>query len=76
MLALLAAQGIAIGAVGGLLGGVGVWIGGVAAGESGSRALYGAIGGALVAVLATAIAIGGPLLLAYRSSPADALRGE
>jgi hypothetical protein len=35
-----------------------------------------AIGGALVAVLATAMAIGGPLLLAYRSSPADALRGE
>jgi putative ABC transport system permease protein len=76
VLVLLAAQGIAIGAVGGLLGGLAVWIGGVAAGESGNQALRAAIGGALVAVLATAIAIVGPMLLAYRSSPADALRGE
>jgi putative ABC transport system permease protein len=76
VLVLLAAQGIAIGVCGGLLGGLVVWIGGVAAGESGSQALGGAVAGALVAVFATAMAIGGPLLLAYRSSPADALREE
>jgi putative ABC transport system permease protein len=73
---LLAAQGIAIGALGGLLGGLVVWAGGMVAGESGSQALSGAIAGAIVAVLATTLAIGGPLLLAYRSSPAEALRGE
>jgi ABC-type antimicrobial peptide transport system permease subunit len=73
---LLAAQGIAIGALGGLLGGLVVWAGGMVAGESGSQALSGAVAGAIVAVLATTLAIGGPLLLAYRSSPAEALRGE
>lgn len=76
VLVLLATQGIAIGACGGLLGGLVVWMGGVAVGESGSQALGAALAGALVAILATAMAIGGPLLLAYRSSPADALRGE
>ena len=76
VLALLAAQGIAIGALGGILGGLLVWLGGVAAGESGTQALGGAAAGAIVAVLATALAIAGPLVLAYRNSPADALRGE
>jgi putative ABC transport system permease protein len=76
VLALLAAQGIAIGALGGLLGGVVVSLGGVVAGESGSQALGAAAAGAIVAVLATALSIGGPLVLAYRNSPADALRGE
>jgi len=67
---------LAIGALGGLLGGLVVWAGGMVAGESGSQALSGAVAGAIVAVLATTLAIGGPLLLAYRSSPAEALRGE
>jgi putative ABC transport system permease protein len=76
ILVMLAAQGITIGLVGGLVGGLAVWTGGVLAGEAAHVALGGALTGAAAAVLATAVAIAGPLALAYRSSPSEALRGE
>jgi hypothetical protein len=76
LIALLAAQSVAIGTVGGMVGGLAVWSVGVLAGESGRQALGGAVAGSVVELVATGLAITGPLLLAYRSSPADALRGE
>jgi ABC-type antimicrobial peptide transport system permease subunit len=76
VLIMLAAQGITVGLIGGLLGGLAVLTGGMMAGEGVQVALSGAVAGASAAVGATAIAIAGPLALAYRSSPSEALRGE
>jgi ABC-type antimicrobial peptide transport system permease subunit len=76
VLAILGAQGVAMGLLGGLLGGLLVLVGGSVAGEPSSAVLRGAISGALVASVATAVAVAGAMILVYRVSPARALRGE
>ena len=76
VLRLLAAQGLAMGVAGGLVGALAVW---AMAGLTGAppdatgRAAAAAAGAALVA---TALAIVGPLAHAVGSRPGDALRGE
>ena len=76
VLHLLAAQGLALGAVGGLAGALAVWAGGAATGASPGATALGALASVLVALVASALAVLGPLLQASRSRPAELLRGE
>jgi hypothetical protein len=76
VVAVLSAQGLAMGVLGGLFGAAAVVAGGLIAGEPGAAVAQGAVVGVVAAGLATGLAVMGPLLLAYRASPARALRGE
>jgi ABC-type antimicrobial peptide transport system permease subunit len=76
VVAVLSAQGLAMGAAGGLFGAAAVVAGGLIAGEPGAAVAQGAVVAVGAAGLATGLAVAGPLVLAYRASPARALRGE
>ncbi len=76
VLRLLAAQGLALGTVGGLAGALAVWAAGAATGASPGATVLGALASVLVALVASALAVLGPLLQASHSRPAELLRGE
>jgi len=76
VLVLLAAQGLALGLAGGGAGALAVWAAGALAGATPSATGLAAGVGLLVAVAASGLAAAGPLWQAYRSDPAEALRGE
>jgi hypothetical protein len=76
VLRLLAAQGLALGAVGGLAGALAVWAVSAATGASPRATVLGALASVLVALVASALAVLGPLLQASHSRPAELLRGE
>jgi FtsX-like permease family protein len=76
VLQLLAAQGLALGTLGGLGGALSVWAVSAATGASPGATAFGALASAAVALVAAALAVLGPLLQASRSRPADLLRGE
>ncbi len=71
-----AAQGLVLGALGGLTGTLAVWAVGAATGASPGATALGAVAGLLGALMAAALAVLGPLLQAFHSRPADLLRGE
>ncbi len=76
VLRLLAAQGLALGALGGLAGALAVWAAGAATGAAPDAIGLGALASVLVALVAAALAVLGPLLQASHSRPAELLRGE
>lgn len=76
VLRLLAAQGLALGTVGGLAGALAVWAVSAATGASPGATVLGALASVLVALVASALAVLGPLLQASHSRPAELLRGE
>ncbi len=76
VLAVLLAQGLAMGTGGGLVGGAAVVVGARVVGEPGTAAIQGAVAGMIAAATATALAVAGPMILAYRASPSRALGGE
>ena len=76
VLRIIAAQGLVLGALGGLTGTLAVWAVGAATGASPGATALGAVAGLLGALMAAALAVLGPLLQAFHSRPADLLRGE
>jgi putative ABC transport system permease protein len=74
LLRLLGAQGLAIGAAGGAAGAGVTWVGGVVLAAPPAAIGQSTVASLAVAVVATAAAVIGPLVHAYRAAPAAALR--
>jgi putative ABC transport system permease protein len=76
ILALLTAQALVLGLLGGVAGAILVGVTGMLLGATMSSILFAAAIGLLVALAVTILAVAGPLLLAYLAQPAEILRGE
>jgi len=76
VLALLATQGLALGLAGGAAGALAVWGAGALAHATPGATMLAAVTGLVAAVASSGLAVAGPLWQAYRSDPAEALRGE
>jgi putative ABC transport system permease protein len=74
LLRLLGAQGLAIGAAGGGIGAGVSWLGGIVLAAPPAAIVQSTVASLAVALVATAVAITGPLAHAYRAAPAAALR--